>query len=332
MAPASVKQSRHGYTVISQIGEGAFARLYLVSSKTSLYVLKEHKTTSKTLADAQHMLTEVQILRRSSRHPCIIGFHEAFISPSGGVLSIVCEYASGGDLQALLKRYRAFPGTKPGDDIVCSWIAQIGLGLHALHRMFNVMHRDIKPANILVLGDGRVVLGDFGSSKVLETDLAVSFVGTPFFMSPEILRGESYDFSSDVWALAVLGFEAVTLEKPFLIGDGGVGRRAPITLGELRRRIELGQGAWHLLRGSRLEPLLLAMSAQKKELRPPINEVLLFPAVSAGLGGFIRDLAAGKFSISAPKADMLVNQISAIGLRGLALQSLRLGRAQRRKR
>jgi len=195
---AAAKRALMGYQVLAQIGEGSSSRIFLVRKRNELYVLKERKPAGPPPREhASHaLLTEARILRDTSRHPCIIGFVEAFMSPSSGTLGIVCEYAAGGDLHSLLRRHRA-ERVKPGDAQVCAWCAQIGLGLQALHRMFNVMHRDVKPANVLILRDGRVVLGDLGSSKVVSGDLASTFVGTPWYMSPELIAGEPYDYSSE---------------------------------------------------------------------------------------------------------------------------------------
>jgi len=185
------------YKVLAQIGEGSSAHIFLVRKKNELFVLKQRKlAVSPVREQASLVLTEARILRDTSRHPCIVGFVEAFVSPSGGTLSIVCEYAAGGDLHSVLRGHCA-RGVKPGDAQVCAWLAQISLGLQALHRMFNIMHRDIKPANVLILRDGRVVLGDFGSSKVVCGNLASTLVGTPWYMSPELIAGEPYGYSSE---------------------------------------------------------------------------------------------------------------------------------------
>jgi len=128
-----------------------------------------------------------------------------------------------------------------------------------------------------------------------------------------------------IWALGVLAFEAVTLERPFAQTGG-----ASMTLGALARRVQAGQGSWHLLGDSLLRDLVLAMLSPCASARPSINDVLLCTPITNALGGFLRDLAAGRFAVKADKAETLFNQVSSIGLRGLALAALRAGRLARR--
>ena len=79
------------------------------------------------------------------------------------------------------------------------------------------MHRDLKPANILLTLDGTVKVGDLGLSRELSenTYQAHSKVGTPLYMSPEVLRGDGYDFKSDIWSIGCLLYELAMLKSPF---------------------------------------------------------------------------------------------------------------------
>ena len=90
---------------------------------------------------------------------------------------------------------------------------------NALQHMLNmrVMHRDLKPANIFIDGNDNMKLGDLGlgrdfSSQTME---AFSRVGTPLYMSPEILQGNGYDFQCDVWSLGCIVYELCALRSPF---------------------------------------------------------------------------------------------------------------------
>lgn len=80
-----------------------------------------------------------------------------------------------------------------------------------------VMHRDLKPANIFINSDDELKLGDLGlgrdfSSQTME---AFSRVGTPLYMSPEVLQGSGYDFKCDVWSLGCISYELCALISPF---------------------------------------------------------------------------------------------------------------------
>jgi NIMA (never in mitosis gene a)-related kinase len=80
-----------------------------------------------------------------------------------------------------------------------------------------IMHRDLKPANIFIAANGALKLGDLGlgrdfSSQTIE---AYSRVGTPLYMSPEVLKGNGYDWKSDCWSLGCVVYELACLRSPF---------------------------------------------------------------------------------------------------------------------
>lgn len=90
-------------------------------------------------------------------------------------------------------------------------------GCHSYKSSLSILHRDIKPANVYLDGSGNVKLGDFGLARVLKGDdnFAESVVGTPFYMSPEIIRGTKYNRKSDIWSLGCLIYELCSLVPPF---------------------------------------------------------------------------------------------------------------------
>jgi NIMA (never in mitosis gene a)-related kinase len=80
-----------------------------------------------------------------------------------------------------------------------------------------IVHRDLKPENIFKTKSGVIKLGDFGVSTVLAHTCgkASTDIGTPLYISPEILRGEKYDASTDVWSLGVTFYEMCALSRCF---------------------------------------------------------------------------------------------------------------------
>ena len=80
-----------------------------------------------------------------------------------------------------------------------------------------ILHRDLKSQNIFITKKGVVKLGDFGIARVLShtRSKAKTVVGTPYYLSPEIIRNEPYSFKSDIWSLGVLLYEMAALQPPF---------------------------------------------------------------------------------------------------------------------
>jgi serine/threonine-protein kinase len=135
-----------------------------------------------------------------------------------GVPFIVMEYLQGEDLGARLDR-KGRLDLRETYDIV----AQVARALVRAHAM-GIVHRDLKPENIfLVPGDDHEVAKvlDFGIAKLDQYSLrdkatkTGSFMGTPYYMSPEQARGKNIDWRSDLWALGVIVFQCLTGKPPF---------------------------------------------------------------------------------------------------------------------
>jgi serine/threonine protein kinase len=129
-----------------------------------------------------------------------------------GQLCIVTDYCERGDLQALLKG-RAAPLPEPD---VLRYLAQAALALQHVHSRA-VLHRDLKTQNIFLTRDGAVKLGDFGIARPLDSthELASTVIGTPYYMSPELMQSRPYDYKSDIWSLGCVVFEMMTLRHAF---------------------------------------------------------------------------------------------------------------------
>ena len=80
-----------------------------------------------------------------------------------------------------------------------------------------IIHRDLKTANIFLNVNKQLKIGDFGISKSLDQSqmAATAMVGTPYYLSPEMVEGKPYSTKSDIWALGVILYQLCSLKLPF---------------------------------------------------------------------------------------------------------------------
>lgn len=180
---------------------------------------------------------ELKILA-SLKNPYIVEYvHREHIRQTQE-LYIYMEYCGGGDLGALITELRN-KGKIAKEDFVWRILSQLLAALYRCHygvdspepgdsarpndlkllssrTSSTILHRDLKPENIFLDGDKSVKLGDFGLSKIMQShDFASTYVGTPFYMSPEICAAEKYTLKSDIWAVGCIIYELCTKEPPF---------------------------------------------------------------------------------------------------------------------
>ena len=177
-------------------------------------MIKEIDISSMSDKEIEETKKEAQILQKLD-HPNIIKCKEFFFSrkpPS--TLNIVTEYADGGDLGEKIKKQ---PKKELfSESVILDYFTQICLSIQHIHEK-HILHRDLKSQNIFLTKNNLVKLGDFGIAKCLQNTYqkAKTMVGTPYYLSPEIVQGKPYSFKSDIWSLGVMLYEMMALRMPF---------------------------------------------------------------------------------------------------------------------
>ncbi|HSF19664.1 MAG TPA: serine/threonine-protein kinase [Vicinamibacteria bacterium] len=144
-------------------------------------------------------------------HPNIVVTYDAATDESNGIPFIAMEFIEGESLRQHLKRKNREDWEK-----VVEWGVALAHALHHAHQE-KIVHRDIKPANILITERGVPKIADFGIAKLPAANLTGTgiVVGTPYFMSPEQLRGKELDGRSDLFSLGALLYNLVVGLRPF---------------------------------------------------------------------------------------------------------------------
>ena len=197
------------------IGKGSYAEVFLgVNNLTSQKVaIKRFYTKNKDIKES--FINEIKICKIITEKincPYLIKMLDMYTDSNYTYL--VLEYAPYGDLETFIsKSFKKKKGLN--EKVIDRIILQVKEAISCLHKN-DIIHRDIKSSNILIFDKKNVKISDFGVSKLLENNIfARSSIGTPYYMSPAILRGEKYSFNVDYWALGCLIYKMVTNKYPF---------------------------------------------------------------------------------------------------------------------
>ncbi len=143
------------------------------------------------------------------RHPNIVTIYD--LGEVEGQMFIAMEFIQGDDLEKIIKTRASL-----SIEDRLNMMIQVCEGVSYAHKN-SIVHRDLKPANIRIDQEGVVKIMDFGIAKMEHSNMTASgtVLGTPFYMSPEQVRGLRVDGRSDVYALGAILYEVMTYEKAF---------------------------------------------------------------------------------------------------------------------
>ena len=203
------------YKVLGVLGKGAMGTVYkgidpAIDRNVALKTIRLDFVNDPTeLAELKERLSREAKAAGMLSHPNIVTIYD--VGTERKLQYIAMEYLEGQTLEDMIRRKVKF-----NYRIIAQIIAQICSALDYAHGR-GIVHRDIKPANIMVLGDYRVKVMDFGiarvdSSSMTRTGIAM---GTPNYISPEQLQGKAVDRRCDIFSLGVVMYEMLVQKRPF---------------------------------------------------------------------------------------------------------------------
>lgn len=208
-----------GFQILRRLGAGGMSTIYLARRETdsALVVLKVIPLDPTAQDLTARFMREFTLLSRLA-HPNIIRIiNQGFNDDSA---YIAMEYFENGDLRSRMN------GPMPPAAAV-RIVQQVASALEVVHGL-GIVHRDLKPENLMVRADGDVVLADFGIARVTgasapagqpELTIVGDLMGSPSYMSPEQINGESVTHQSDLYSLGVMMYELLVGQRPFKGGS-----------------------------------------------------------------------------------------------------------------
>ena len=212
------------FTLISPIGHGAFGTVYkAVHKKTkqvyAIKIIQYFKDDHIILSNIKHMENinfcyktvqeETSLMRLVNSSNNIVKYFGSYFSRQTNTLWLILEFCdSGSVIDLMLAMDRTYTEVE-----IATIIKMVLNGLILIHEK-NLIHRDIKGANILLSGEGFAKIGDFGVGVQLQEDFRKSKKGSPYWMSPQVVKNEGYGVGTDIWSLGVTCLELYNGEPP----------------------------------------------------------------------------------------------------------------------
>ena len=205
------KVSEYQYSEDDKIGQGQYGVVYKgVSTKTQqpVAIKKISNSLFSTPKFQELVMREIQVAQ-TVNHPNIVNCLSAVRTANN--LYIVTEYCDGFNLEKYLNKNKNI-----SEEQSIKFLQQIISGYYSLYEK-NVIHRDIKPANLIFNGDSLKIC-DLGFARIVDDDCkegSMTILGTPLYMSPQLLLCENYTSKCDIWALGFVFYEMLFGKTPW---------------------------------------------------------------------------------------------------------------------
>ncbi|KAF4760678.1 hypothetical protein HAV15_006161 [Penicillium sp. str.  len=218
------KRTINDYVILEEMGQGAYGQVKLARSKkqptkkmvlkfvTKKRILVDTWTRDRRLGTVPLEIHVLDFLRRDGlKHPNIVEMEGFFEDDINYYIEMTPHGLPGMDLFDYIELKANM------DESECRNIfKQVASAINHLHTKALVVHRDIKDENVVLDGEGRIKLIDFGSAAYIKNGPFDVFVGTIDYAAPEVLQGRSYrGKEQDIWALGILLYTIVYKENPF---------------------------------------------------------------------------------------------------------------------
>ena len=207
------------YIIEKELGKGTYGIVYKATKKddNKICVIKQISLQGLNQAQKNEVKLESEILK-SINSKYVVKYYDSFEEENN--LNIVMEYCDSGDLNDFIENQKKTKHLLQ-ENIIWKFFIKITLGLADIHKL-KILHRDLKSLNIFLKEGNDVRVGDLGVAKVLnQTFFAKTFIGTPYYLSPEICEDKPYNDKSDVWALGCILYELCTYRHPFTAKSQG---------------------------------------------------------------------------------------------------------------
>jgi serine/threonine protein kinase len=196
------------FLLLEKLGQGNYGIVYKVQEKytNKIYAAKISSLYTNNLESNKK---EINVLKQCNS-PYIIHYYGSYLKNK--TIWIIIEYCDGGSVLDLMR----ISNKNLSEFEIASIISMVLKGLIFLHDQKKI-HRDIKAGNILLSKKGFAKLGDFGVSAELMHSFSkkVSKIGTPYWMSPEVISQNKYDCKCDIWSLGITCIELAEGEPPY---------------------------------------------------------------------------------------------------------------------